>query len=29
MGREKYVEETGAMNVLFNLGGELITPDLG
>ena len=26
---QKYVEEVGAMNVFFNLGGELITPDLG
>lgn len=25
----KYVEEVGAMNVFFNIGGELITPDLG
>ncbi len=25
----KYVEEVGAMNVFFNIDGELITPDLG
>lgn len=25
----RYVEEVGAMNVFFNIGGELITPDLG
>ena len=25
----KYVEEVGAMNVFFNIGGVLITPDLG
>lgn len=25
----KYVEEVGAMNVFFNINGELITPDLG
>lgn len=25
----KYVEEVGAMNVFFNIGGELITPELG
>lgn len=25
----KYVEEVGAMNVFFNLDGQLITPDLG
>lgn len=26
---QKYVEEVGAMNVYFNIGGELITPKLG
>ncbi|HHY09314.1 MAG TPA: branched-chain amino acid aminotransferase [Firmicutes bacterium] len=26
---QKYVEEVGAMNVFFNIGGELITPALG
>lgn len=26
---QKYVEEVGAMNVYFNIGGELITPELG
>ncbi len=25
----KYVEEVGAMNVFFNIDGELVTPDLG
>lgn len=25
----KYIEEVGAMNVFFNIDGELITPDLG
>ncbi|HHU61952.1 MAG: branched-chain amino acid aminotransferase [Bacillota bacterium] len=25
----KYIEEVGAMNVFFNISGELITPDLG
>jgi len=25
----KYVEEVGAMNVFFNIGGQMVTPDLG